>query len=183
MRADALRRRRDIVAHAWRLFAERGGDVPLDEVAAASGVGIATLYRNFPAREALIHAVVEDIVDRIVAAVERAGATLDADPAAAWRGLVRELVEMDLGALTDALAHPERAASDALLAVQRRGVDALAGLLAALRGRGVVRDRLSAEELIVAIATITRPQAEPVRAAAPEVQRHLVEAFLAWGSA
>src|SRR2546421_12746615 len=48
LRADAERNRARIVAAAREVFAERGLDAPLEEVARRSGVGVATLYRRFP---------------------------------------------------------------------------------------------------------------------------------------
>ncbi|UOX90809.1 TetR/AcrR family transcriptional regulator [Amycolatopsis sp. FBCC-B4732] len=53
MRADAVRNRERIVEHAVRLFAERGPDVPMCEIAEAAGLGVGTLYRHFPDRRAL----------------------------------------------------------------------------------------------------------------------------------
>jgi len=57
MRADAKRNRERILAAARDVFAEQGIDAPLTDVARRAGVGIATLYRRFPAREELIDAV------------------------------------------------------------------------------------------------------------------------------
>src|SRR6478735_3090144 len=50
LRADAERNRERIVSAAARLFAEQGLSVPLEDVARAAGVGVATLYRRFPTR-------------------------------------------------------------------------------------------------------------------------------------
>jgi AcrR family transcriptional regulator len=65
LRVDAERNRQRILATAATLFAERGVDVSIDDIAAAAGVGIGTLYRRFPDREALIEALFEDKVARI----------------------------------------------------------------------------------------------------------------------
>jgi AcrR family transcriptional regulator len=54
MRADARRKREALLVAAVQVFAERGVDIALDEVARRANVGIATLYRHFPSREALI---------------------------------------------------------------------------------------------------------------------------------
>ena len=54
LRADAQRKRDAVLVAAVEVFAERGVDIALDEVARRAGVGIATLYRHFPTREALI---------------------------------------------------------------------------------------------------------------------------------
>ncbi|MCW1958543.1 MAG: TetR/AcrR family transcriptional regulator [Mycobacterium sp.] len=74
LRADAERNRERILAAASELFAERGLTVPLEEVARAAEVGVATLYRRFPTRTDLAIAVFErnmaaysDVVDRALA--------------------------------------------------------------------------------------------------------------------
>jgi len=65
LRVDAERNRRRILAAAAALFAERGVDVSMDDIAAAAGVGVGTVYRRFPDREALIEALFEDKLTRI----------------------------------------------------------------------------------------------------------------------
>ena len=58
-RADAQRNRELLVAAAREAFADRGTDASLRDVARSAGVGIGTLYRHFPTREALLEALVE----------------------------------------------------------------------------------------------------------------------------
>ena len=55
-RADARRNRERLMKAAGELFAEQGTDVSLEAVAARAGVGIGTLYRNFPSRDTLVEA-------------------------------------------------------------------------------------------------------------------------------
>lgn len=57
LRADARRNREKIVAAARTAFAAADDSVPLEGIAREAGVGIGTLYRNFPSREALVEAV------------------------------------------------------------------------------------------------------------------------------
>ena len=65
LRADARRNREQLLAAARNVFVEQGVDAPLDEVARRAGVGIATLYRRFPDREALMRAVAIDVLERV----------------------------------------------------------------------------------------------------------------------
>jgi AcrR family transcriptional regulator len=58
-RADAERNRLRVLETARALFAERGDDVQFPELARAAGVGVGTVYRHFPTREALIEAAAE----------------------------------------------------------------------------------------------------------------------------
>ncbi|MEV6681645.1 helix-turn-helix domain-containing protein [Streptomyces erythrochromogenes] len=57
LRADARRNREKILATAARMFTEQGLDAQMERIAKEAGVGSATLYRNFPTREALVEAV------------------------------------------------------------------------------------------------------------------------------
>jgi len=59
IRSDATANRERVLQAAARLFRERGVDVPLDEIAAASGLGSATLHRHFRGRDDLVHAVLD----------------------------------------------------------------------------------------------------------------------------
>lgn len=69
--ADARRNRRRLVETARLVFAERGLDAPLDEIARRADVGNATLYRHFPDRRELVAAVFVDAMQEIVDATVR----------------------------------------------------------------------------------------------------------------
>jgi len=56
-RADAIRNRERVLEAAKLAFASVGADVSLEEIARRAGVGIGTLYRNFPTRDAIVEAV------------------------------------------------------------------------------------------------------------------------------
>src|ERR671938_672751 len=77
MRADARRNLEQLLAAARDLVAEKGAGVPLDEVAQPAGVGIATLYRRFPHRTALLRGVVLDALEQTRVAAERAATEQD----------------------------------------------------------------------------------------------------------
>jgi AcrR family transcriptional regulator len=87
LRADARRNRDQIIATARSIFAEQGPDVPMEEIARAAGVGVGTLYRRFPDRDALISAVARDNFERVL--TEARAAT--AEEPTAWDALVRFL--------------------------------------------------------------------------------------------
>jgi AcrR family transcriptional regulator len=65
LRADAERNRAKILKAAAQVFAEQGLDATLDEVAVAAGVGVGTIYRRFPDKDALIGALFDSAVDEI----------------------------------------------------------------------------------------------------------------------
>jgi AcrR family transcriptional regulator len=58
MRADAVKNRQRILDAAEAIFATEGLSVPIDTVAERAGVGVGTLYRHFPTKEALFQAIV-----------------------------------------------------------------------------------------------------------------------------
>ncbi|CAO5245892.1 TetR/AcrR family transcriptional regulator [Frankia sp. AgKG'84/4] len=60
LRADARRNRERILTSAGDLFARRGNDVQMEEIAAHSGLGMGTLYRHFPSKRDLLMAVVRE---------------------------------------------------------------------------------------------------------------------------
>lgn len=70
LRADAARNLALVLDAARRLFAERGLDVTLHDVAEAAGVGVGTVYRRFEDKEALLGALVEAKFDLLVALAE-----------------------------------------------------------------------------------------------------------------
>jgi AcrR family transcriptional regulator len=70
MRSDARENRERLLQAAGEHFAIGGPDVSLEAIARAAGVGIGTLYRHFPTREALIEAVYRNEVDQLCAAAD-----------------------------------------------------------------------------------------------------------------
>jgi AcrR family transcriptional regulator len=83
LRRDAALNRERILTAAAALFAERGLDVALEDIAARAGVGVGTLYRRFPNRESLVVSLFEDRLTSVIALAEEA---LDADDP--WEGFV-----------------------------------------------------------------------------------------------
>jgi AcrR family transcriptional regulator len=69
-RADSLRNREHLLATAKATFAEAGADVALEEIARRAEVGIGTLYRHFPTRDALLAAVYQREVEQLSASAD-----------------------------------------------------------------------------------------------------------------
>jgi AcrR family transcriptional regulator len=88
MRADARRNCEKLLAEAAAAFAERGSDdVSLEEIARRAGVGIGTLYRHFPTRQALLESVYRDQVELLARrADDLMTADSPADALADWLG-------------------------------------------------------------------------------------------------
>ncbi len=81
LRADAARNRAVLLAAASAAFSERGPEVPLEDIARQAGVGIGTLYRHFPTREALVEAVFRHEVGVLVQSADELLASLPPDQA------------------------------------------------------------------------------------------------------
>jgi AcrR family transcriptional regulator len=158
-RADAARNRDRLLAAAKAVFSAGGPEASLEAVARRAGVGIGTLYRHFPTREALFEAVYRREVDELAALAE---ASLDdPDPAEALRRWVKTNVELvatkkgmaaalALAAYNDdlkAYSFTRLSAAAALLIERARAADALkaaitpAELLRALFGFCMANDQ------------------------------------------
>jgi AcrR family transcriptional regulator len=80
-RADACRNRDRLLEVASAAFADRGVEASLESIAKEAGVGIGTLYRHYPTRDALIEAVYRHNVELLCEGAEELRATLPADEA------------------------------------------------------------------------------------------------------
>jgi AcrR family transcriptional regulator len=84
LRRDAQRNRDLLVAAARRVFAARGLDVPLEDIAKEAAVSIGTLYNRFPTRGTLVEAALADKVAGMVALAETAATMADPWEGFAW---------------------------------------------------------------------------------------------------
>ena len=139
LRADAQRNRDKLLAAAMDAFAAEGEDVALDTIAARAGVGIGTLYRHFPNRDALVMAAYQHEVDALSAAASELLAQLPADQALrAWAERFADYIATKR-AMGNALR--SAAASESPLFASTRGqiVGAMSLLLAAGAADGTLR--------------------------------------------
>ena len=144
LRADARANRAALLASAARLFSEVGGDVPLDAVARDAGVSIATLYRHFPHREALVAEVYRQEIEQLG---DVGDLLASGDAAAALTAWLADLVDhaetkQTLSEVLHALPAGERPSARAPI------VTALDALLAAGAADGSLRGDLDAEDLL-----------------------------------
>ncbi len=156
-RSDAQRNRERLLQAARSAFAaarETPQPVTLDQVARQAGVGIGTLYRHFPSREALIEALYREEVEQLCARVDTLLAQLPPDLALRrWMDCFADYVEAkrEMG---DAL----RALIDAGVVTAVKSRERLAGalrhLLEAGAADGTLRAGLRAEDLVTAIVGV-----------------------------
>ena len=81
MRADARRNRERVIEAAERTFADEGLAIPIDEIARRAGVGIGTVYRHFPTKEALFAAIVHEKLAALLAHAQSVADARDAGAA------------------------------------------------------------------------------------------------------
>ncbi len=84
LRRDAERNRQLVLAAARDLFAERGLEVSMDEIARRAGVGVGTVYRRFPDKAVLIDALFEDRLETLVDIATQSLTREDPWEAVAW---------------------------------------------------------------------------------------------------
>jgi len=151
-RADARRNREKLLIAAAELFAAAEGDVTLSAVAARAGVGIGTLYRHFPTREALVAAVYRNEVDRLY---DAAGALLRRLPPEAalsdWMDRYAAMVAAKRG-MAEALARMRESDAETLAPIKSRIREAMTSLLDAGARAGVIRADADADDVLLAAA-------------------------------
>jgi AcrR family transcriptional regulator len=149
-RADAARNRARLLAAAKSVFSAGGPEASLEAVARRAEVGIGTLYRHFPTREALFEAVYRHEVDELAALAELL--RRDAPPAEALRRWVRANVEFVATKKGMAAALALAAHNKDLSAYSfDRLTKAAAALLERARDAGALRVELGPEEVFRAL--------------------------------
>jgi len=153
LRADALRNRRRVLDAAAVVFAERGLDAGVDEIARRAGVGHATVFRRFPTKEALVAAL---LLDRMQVVLELAESLVEEEPADGFRRFLEAAVEMQMSdrALFEAIGGrvPH---GPALVSVQQRLLACVGVLLGRAQEAGAVRDDVTAEDVPFLAAAVS----------------------------
>jgi len=91
LRADARRNRERILEAAQDLLAARGLSVPIDDIAHLAGVGVGTVYRHFPTKEALYEAIVLARMEHLVEIAKEFAA--GADPVESFLAFMRTTID------------------------------------------------------------------------------------------
>jgi len=179
LRADAEQRRQALLCAAASVFLDEGLEAPLESVARRAGVGIATLYRRFPTRDALVEAVFEAKMARYADRVEAALAQAEAEPWAAFAAYARDISAMQIAdpAFGAVMLRPMQG-SELFSGEHDRALCAARRLVSRAREAGAVRADLRETDLYVLIASTAALVSEPGPVAAEEAACRLVELFL-----
>jgi AcrR family transcriptional regulator len=150
-RADAQRNREKLLAAGAELFAEQRAAVTMEGVAKRAGVGVGTLYRHFPTREALAAAVYRNEVDQVTAAAEELLAELPPDEALeAWLRRFISYATAKRG-LREALQPMLASGCDVFDGTRTKLFDAIDKLLSAGAEAGTIRADVDPEDVFTAM--------------------------------
>jgi AcrR family transcriptional regulator len=150
-RADALRNRERLLAAAKAVFSAGGPDASLEAVARTADVGIGTLYRHFPTREALYEAVYRHEVEQLGELAEELKG--EASPVEALRLWLRSNVEFvaTKKGMSAALALAAQANSELMAFSYDRLTKAVGALLDRAVAAGEIRGDVGPEDLLRAL--------------------------------
>jgi AcrR family transcriptional regulator len=180
VRQDARENRERILAAAETVFGQQGAAGSTEEVARLAGVGIATVFRHFPTKEALVEAALlrhfEQLTDQARTLAE------STDPGTALRTLVRTLIETGSTKLTLASLLTRDGgfspSGEAAAAELQRAVNAV---LRRAQAGGAVRRTVRIEELYLLIRGLA--QAQATKAVSPTTLNRAVDIVIAGMSA
>jgi AcrR family transcriptional regulator len=155
VRSDARQNRARLLDCAVALILEVGGEPTRDALAQRSGVGIGTVYRHFPDRQSLLHAVARYVLEKTIAAGEQIVAS-DATGEDAVRRYLHEAIEHGIGVVN--IVHPlldDRDWPD--LQVRADGV--LTALMERSKADKGLRSDVSVSDIVFATIRFGRPLA------------------------
>ena len=160
-RADSVRNRERVLQAAKAVFAAGGPEASLEAVARQAGVGVGTLYRHFPTRQALFEAVYRHEVEQLVELAEQL--QMDLPPLEALRSWMRANVSFvaTKKGMSTALAIAVHAGSDLTAYSMNRLGRALEVLVRRAVEAGVIRKDVGAEDILRTIVGLCYTHDKP----------------------
>ena len=159
LRADARRNRARVLDVAQEMFLAEGMSVPIDSIAERAGVGVGTVYRHFPTKEALFEAIMTQRIEEMIALAESLADA--ADPGAAFFEYFADIVERTEGS---------KGVHEALVKTGFRFDERVGDLAAQMReSLGVLLKR--AQEVGAVRADLTTSDAKALMAGVTEMRR------------
>ncbi len=159
-RADAERNREKILAAARAAFADREADISMAEISRRAGVGMATLYRNFPSRRELLETLYTNEVDALCEAAALEAATPGA-PLIPWLRRFFAFSSTKRHIASELLADTGGSSNPVFGTNRARVMTAGRSLLAAAQEAGEVRDDLTLEQLLDMVIAIAKIPGDP----------------------
>jgi AcrR family transcriptional regulator len=139
LRADARRNRDRVLEAAAQALTTEGLAVPTEDIARRAGVGIGTVFRHFPTKEALVEAVLAQRIEQLARDARALAAA--GDPGEAFFSFFSEMVRQAVvnRALSESLAVSPDEATEAFAGVKEDLMAAFGALLARAQAAGAVR--------------------------------------------
>jgi AcrR family transcriptional regulator len=163
LRADAQRNRDRLLEVAVRAFSHDGADVTLDAIAKEAGVGIGTLYRHFPTREALIDAAYRNELARLCDSAGDLLQDMAPDKALrAWMDRFTDYMSTKRG-MGDALRAVIASGGDPFSESRGRLTAAITTLLRAGAVAGTVRPDVAPDDVLVSLSGVSLATTDPDR--------------------
>lgn len=165
LRADAQRNRDRLLDAAVRAFSRSGPDVALDAIAKDAGVGIGTLYRHFPTREALVEATYRNELARLCDAAADLLETMPPDQALrTWMDRFVDYMTTKRG-MADALRAVIASGGNPFAESRDRLTAAITTLLKAGATAGILRPDVEPDDVLASLGGVTLAAGEPERRA------------------
>jgi AcrR family transcriptional regulator len=174
LRADAQRNRDQLLAAARDVFVEQGVGAPLDEVARRAGVGIATLYRRFPDRDALLRAVAVDVLARIGQEARQA-LQEEPDPFSALARYMHRALDARIAAVMPVLVGAVVLDEETFGSLRNAAVEPVQRMIDAAQANGSLRPDVAFGDIGLVLIRLSRPLPHTFEAA---VQRSLAHRHL-----
>jgi AcrR family transcriptional regulator len=163
LRADAQRNRERLLEVAARVFSQAGPDVTLEAIAKEAGVGIGTLYRHFPTREALVDAAYRNELARLCDSGEDLLRELPPDEALrAWMDHFVDYMTTKRG-MGDALRALIASGGDPFSQSRGRLTEAVATLLQAGSAASVLRSDVQPDDVLLSLSGVSLATADPAQ--------------------
>jgi AcrR family transcriptional regulator len=156
LRADARDNRRRLIEAARDVLIERGPAAPLEEIARRAGTGIATLYRHFPDRQALIRDVILDALQRTNDEARQA-ASAEPDPFAALARYMHRAIDVRTAAVIPALLDQAPFDDEDISQARQTGAALLETLAGAAHRAGTLRGDVTPADIGLLIVRLSRP--------------------------
>jgi AcrR family transcriptional regulator len=156
LRADARDNRGRLLEAARDAFIERGPGVSLEEIARRAGTGIATLYRRFPDRRALIREVVLDALERTVEEASQAGRE-EPDPFAALARYMHRAIDVRSAAVIPALLGQVSFDDEEIARARQAGLTAVQELVDAAHRARALRADVTSGDIGMLTVRLSRP--------------------------
>ena len=156
LRADARRNEQQLLTAARDEFIERGAQAPLEDIAAAAGVGIATLYRRFGDRRGLARAVALQALEQTYAAANAAH-TSEENPSEALASYMHAVLDLRTSAVMPELLNQLADDDPERLKISAAINELVEDMINQARRRGLIRQEITFADVELLLVRLSRP--------------------------